>query len=321
MAKAPREDNELAVTEQADGSAMVELSDDIEPIETESHARHDGDPDQLSHDPDDLDHPDDTEAVRAARRERRKARKAYHKRLNEERSIELDRLRVENQRLLERVTAVERKTQSHDIARVNAELEDQVQRAKYAQAKMAEAITSGDGVLHASATDLYYEARRAAEMLEQQKKSMTAPARTTPIQEPDPRVERLAKEWLEHNSWYDPSGRDEDSEIAQTIDKRLVKEGFDPSSVDYWDELSNRLQKRLPHRYTDDIDEPVRRRSPVTSSGREAAASSGGKANTFTLNAEQVSAMKAAGFWENPEMRQRMIRRYAEEARNKLRGQ
>jgi hypothetical protein len=320
MATAPREDTEvMAITEQADGSAMVELPDSIDPVGESSDPRPEG---EASEDPEDQDHPDDSEAVRAARRERRKARKAYHKRVNEERSVELDRLRAENQKLLERVTAVERKTQSHDIARLNAELDDQTQRARFAQAKMAEAISSGDGALHASATDLYYEARRAAEMLEEQKRQMTAPVRTTPIQEPDPRVERMAKEWLDQNSWYDPSGRDEDSEIAQTIDKRLVKEGYDPSSLEYWDELTNRLQKRLPHRYTDNIDdEPRRRRSPVTSSGREAAASSGGKANTFTLTADQVSAMKQAGYWENPEMRARMIKRYAEEARNRLRSQ
>lgn len=52
----------------------------------------------------------------------------------------------------------------------------------------------------------------------------------------------------------------------------------------------------------------------VTSSGRESPASAGGR-NTFTLSAEQVRAMKDAGFWDDPEKRARMIKRYAQEAR------
>ena len=52
----------------------------------------------------------------------------------------------------------------------------------------------------------------------------------------------------------------------------------------------------------------------VTGSGRESAAGSGGK-NTFTLSPEQVRAMKDAGFWDDPEKRNKMIKRYAMEAR------
>lgn len=315
MATGPREDEEvMVISEASDGTATVELPESIDsPEEHPSEA--------AAEDPDDQDHPDDTEAVRAARRERRKSRKAYHKKLNEERNVELERVKRDNQALLQRLTEVERRTQGHDIARVNAELEDQIQRAKFAQQKMAEAISSGDGALHASATDLYYEARRAAEMLEHQKKQMMAPPRTTPIQEPDPRVQRMAKDWLSDNGWYNADGSDEDSAIAQTIDKRIMSEGFNPASEEYWEELTRRLQKRLPHRYTDDMDEePVRRRSPVTGSGREAAASSGGRSNTFTLTAEQVRAMKDASMWEDPVKRARMIKRYAEEARNRNRS-
>ena len=52
----------------------------------------------------------------------------------------------------------------------------------------------------------------------------------------------------------------------------------------------------------------------MTGSGREVAASAGGK-NTFMLSVDQVRAMKEAGMWEDPEKRTRMIRRYAEMAR------
>jgi hypothetical protein len=123
---------------------------------------------------------------------------------------------------------------------------------------------------------------------------------------------------MERNSWYDPGGGDEDSDIALIIDKRMAKEGWDPKSVDYWEELDSWLQKKLPHRYSDEDEEerPVTRRpkSVIVGSGRENSSSSGGK-NTFTLNPDQVRAMKDAGMWDDTEKRARMIRRYAQEAR------
>jgi hypothetical protein len=52
----------------------------------------------------------------------------------------------------------------------------------------------------------------------------------------------------------------------------------------------------------------------VTGSGRETSPTAGGR-NTFTLSAEQVRAMKDAGFWDDPKKRASMIKRYAQEAR------
>jgi len=129
----------------------------------------------------------------------------------------------------------------------------------------------------------------------------------------------LAADWLTDNPWYDPSGQDEDSEIAMTIDKKMVKEGWNPSSPEYWDELDNRLQKYLPHRYNDHIDETPRSKpkTVVTGSGRESVTNSGGRANTFTLSPDRVRAMKDAGMWDDPEKRAKMIKRYALEDRNR----
>jgi hypothetical protein len=75
------------------------------------------------------------------------------------------------------------------------------------------------------------------------------------------------------------------------------------------------LQKRLSHRYNENQEVNPRRkpRSVVTSSARESSGGSG--RNTFVLQPEQVRAMKDAGFWDDPELRNRMIKRYAQEAR------
>jgi hypothetical protein len=126
---------------------------------------------------------------------------------------------------------------------------------------------------------------------------------------------------MEKQDWYDPNGRDMDSRVAKQVDEALVAEGWDPNGKDYWDELDNRLQKYLPHRYnarTDVSSSSKRPRSVVTGSGREGINSSSGR-NTFTLQPEQVRAMKDAGFWDDPLKRNKMIKRYAQEARNNSR--
>jgi hypothetical protein len=58
-----------------------------------------------------------------------------------------------------------------------------------------------------------------------------------------------------------------------------------------------------------------RPRSVVTSTGRESVNGSSNR-STFVLKPEQVRAMKDAGFWDDQEKRARMIKRYAQEARN-----
>jgi hypothetical protein len=122
---------------------------------------------------------------------------------------------------------------------------------------------------------------------------------------------------MANNPWYDPNGRDPDSKRALNEDSILAEEGYDPKTAEYWEELDRRLQRVVPHRYTGDIDERPRSkpRNAVMSSGRESASISG-KANQFTLSADQVRAMKDAGMWDDAEKRASMIRRYATEARN-----
>ena len=57
----------------------------------------------------------------------------------------------------------------------------------------------------------------------------------------------------------------------------------------------------------------------MTSSGRENAASAGGR-QSFQLEPEQVKAMKDAGFWDDPKKRLSMIKRYAAQAQQRLKG-
>jgi len=318
MATKPEEKETLHVQEGQDGTATVELPEGILPADDNEEPRQ-----AQADDGGDDDHPDDSEAVRAARRARRRSKKDLIRKTNEEKDVRLQAIQRENEELRNRLSRVEQKTQAYDVGRIDKALEDQQVRMEYARMKLAEATGSGDGEGAVKAQELLYEAREQLQQLNRLKKEADKPVQNAgPTINPN--VQRHASTWIERNSWYKPDLSDTDSKIAKVIDEDLVKEGWNPDSGDYWDELDSRLQKRLPHRYNDASDKrDTDRRTPrntVGSSGREASAAYGGTNRTFTLSAEQVRAMKDAGMWDNSEKRAKMIKRYAAESRNNPRS-
>jgi len=306
----------LYVQESGDGTATVELPENLLPTDSNDEPTPRGD------DAGDEDHPDDSDAVRAARRARRRSKKDLIRKTNEEKDVRLQMLQRQNEEMANRLSQVERRTQGADMARLEKAIDDEQVRVEYHRMKLSEATSSGDGEAAVAAQEALYEARKKVDQLNHLKQQADRPTNEGP--RIDPGVQRQAAQWIDRNDWYKPDLSDTDSRIAKLIDEDLVKEGWNPGTSDYWDELDNRLQKRLPHRYNESSD---RRESPnrtprntVGSSGREASAAYGGTNRTFTLTAEQVRAMKDAGMWENPEKRAKMIKRYAEQARNTQRS-
>lgn len=315
------QDEQIEVKEAVDGSATVDLPDSIPNPQAQEADSGDSDDDRDEQkmaeggDADD-DHPDDSEALRAAKRDRRRTKKQLVRQTNAEKELKLQMLERQNQELIQRLSIVERKTHSADLARIDKAIEDSELRINYAKMKLSEAAEARDGQAMAKAQELWMEARQQAESLRNLKKNAVQPRQEASI--PDPRLQRNAAEWMERNSWFNPEGKDLDSRIAKQVDETLTAEGWDPTSKEYWEELDNRLQRYVSHRYNANTDESPNQRSKprgiVTGSGRESASRAGGK-NTFTLSPEQVRAMKDAGFWDDPEKRNKMIKRYASEAR------
>ena len=316
-------DEKIMVKEEQDGSVAVDLPDNIPSPDQDEDRGDSAAASGNAVDDDDQDRDDDTEAIRSARRNRRRAKKEYIKKTNEEKDQRLVMLQRQNQELMERLTNVERKTHSADLARLDKAIEDKELRLQYARMKMSESTSAGDGEAFAKAQEMWYETRREVESMKSLKDNAV---RSANVQSPanSAELQRQASRWMDRNDWFSPEGNDEDSEIAKVIDQKLVKEGWNPSSEEYWDELDKRLSKRLPHRYTENNDEgngrsSRRPRSAVTGSGREGTSSSGAR-NSFVLAPEQVRAMKDAGLWDNPQTRNRMIKRYAEQARSQNTG-
>ena len=309
--------DQISVEESVDGSAVVELpEEELSTAEEQDIAAASGG--EVEVHPDEEDSADDTDAVREAKRQKRRARKEYHKQVQQEKDTRLQMLQRQNQELMERLSVVERRSEGSEIARIDGQMKEQEARILFAKNKIKEAAETGNGDLLLSAQDMLYEARRDYESLESIRKKAAQPRQQhQTIQAPDPMVQVYAANWMKSNSWYKANGTDMDSQVAQRIDQSLVDEGWNPGTEEYWDELDNRLQRYLPHRYNEENDDgfekPKKRRSVVTSTGRESFSGKG--KNTFTLAPEQVKAMKDAGMWDDPEKRQKMIRRYAQEAK------
>ena len=302
MSTETTKEDDITVVEEKDGSVTVEMPESLAP-EGEEPSQEAGQGDE--------DQPGDTDAIREARRNRRKAKKEYIKRTNEEKDQRLQLLQRQNEELMRRLSQVERRTVESDIHRLDKMIEDEELKQRYWDTKRKEAFTSRDAEAFARAEEALNEAKgRLYQMKVAKQKVTEAPAEP----EVDNRVVRRAKEWMERNDWYDPSGKDEDSQIAKIIDKKLTEEGMDPASEDYWEEFDSRLQKRLPHLYTQRQERSERRpRTVVTGSERESFG--GGGTVNFRLEPEQVRAMKDAGFWDDKAKRAKMIKRYAEQAR------
>ena len=317
---------DLQMSEGADGSATVlmppgEAPDmggdtdlDVQKNVPDSDDDHDDDQGGVA---DNTPDPDpQREAIRLARREERNLKKKLQKARAAESNQLITTLQRQNEQMAERLAVLEKRTQGADVARLDKAIEDSHVRLQYAKMKIKEATEMADGAGLADAQEAWYEARRQVESLEALKKrAVAAPSSAAVPKAPDPRLKRLAGDWMARNDWYDPNGKDTDSRVAVKIDEALVEEGWDPTTPDYWAELDNRLTKYLPHRYNGGNDDQSsaqnrRPRQVVTGSGRESQSSL--KPNEFRLSPERVRAIKDAGRWDNMTERNKMIKKYAE---------
>lgn len=314
---------EMQVAEEQDGSAVVQMPPgempDLPQDEPRQAAADDADDD---HDDGDDGVPDvdpEREAIRQARREERQLKKKLQKAKANESNHLIQSLKRQNEQMAERLAVLEKRTAGSDLARLDKAIEDGHLRLQYAKLKIKEAAEMADGASLAEANEAWYEARRQVEALEALKKKAVdsdSTAKHSVPRAPDPLLKRHANNWMTRNDWYDPQGGDMDSQVATKVDEALMKEGWDPTTADYWDELDRRLTKYLPHRYNGGNDESNSRssdrrpRTVVTGSGREQSTSA--KPGEFRLSPDRVRAIKEAGKWDNIAERNRMIKKYAE---------
>ena len=249
------------------------------------------------------------------KRAQRQNRKFRRKAAIENKERELAYLRAENEEFKRRLNAVEKRTTDYDKQAVDQRLSEVLNEIQTVDRIIAKAIEQGAGEDVAKALAIRDQAKERARYLQAVKDQASKQPET---QKPkvDPRVASYAKEWMGENNWYDPKGGDEESVIVQAIDKRLAQEGFNPATEEYWVELDNRVAKRLPHRYQDDTVETKSkaRKGPPVGGKREYAGPSTRK--EVYISPERKQALVDAGVWDDPDLRKKYIKRYAEYDRN-----
>ena len=128
------------------------------------------------------------------------------------------------------------------------------------------------------------------QLLKQQEGLMAErPQAQVPIQrQPDPRAEQ----WAEDNKWF---GQDEAMTFtALAHHKKLLREGFDPKSDEYYGEINSYMKSQFPNKFKNQQTE-VKEKAPQTVAGSSRTGKSSGSKRKVTLTPSQVAIAKKLG--------------------------
>ena len=135
-------------------------------------------------------------------------------------------------------------------------------------------------------------AMKAAEAVKSQQKEVNVtPQQTRAPAQSDP----MAEAWAAENAWFG-----NDSAMTYTafdIHKQLVeKEGFDPKTKEYYDEVDARIRVEFPHKFDKVDGNTTERAKPVQNvASAKRSASTGRKNKTVRLTPSQVAIAKRLG--------------------------
>lgn len=304
------------MTTQNDGGQQTE--EDLIPVETpledeqpqgeqdEDGGEQDGEDERLATSDD--DHEDDITSSSNA--SRRKKRREHQKRARERTEAELKFLRERLAEQERRLAAAEGRAVRSDVNTLDQTLAQKLHEVQQAEAIIAKAVEAGNGEDVTVALRIRDEARAEAARLYQQREQFKQASSQPQI---DPNVGRYAQAWLAANPWYDPQGRDADSAITKQIDAQLAREGYNPSTREYWEELTARVADALDDGDTDaasaqKADSKPRRKAPPIGNTREHAPQS--TRREIYVTPERKQAMIEAGVWDDPVQRQRYLKAY-----------
>lgn len=264
---------------------------------------------------------------KSTKRESRKARRERQRRARQRNEVELNFLRQQNEQLEKKLSELGTRVDRTEAGSLDQRITSIQSQLKVADQVFARAVKAGDEEDIEQATGIRDRLKETLGRLNGAKQEMS---RRSEESEQEPQVDsRLvfhASRWMRTNNWYDPQGSDRDSKRVAAIDDRLVKEGYDPRSPEYWEELTDRVREALPHKFSDrrnardddDLDESDDRESRGKARrGSGPRFSTGGrerplKKNEVYINPERKQALIDAGVWDDPVLRTKYLKRYKE---------
>jgi len=269
--------------------------------------------------------PDERESIRERRRKEKQERKQRRDTAIKRDKVELNFLRKRNEDLERRISAQEQKSQNLEMGNLDQHLAVAQKELNLADQVIAKGVETQSGEDVQKALAYRDQAQKKIAQLERQKQQANVQMQQqqqpqTPV---DDRVLAHAQEFMDDNPWYDINGGNEESNIVNAIDASLTKEGFDPATDEYWDELTERAARRLPEKFEDFVEEvgeqeeptPVKKKrvargGPAVGSGKEHAPASTRK--EVYISPERKQAMMDHGVWDDPVLRQKYVKRYME---------
>lgn len=208
---------------------------------------------------------------------------------------------------------VEGRLTNVDKQKVEEYLNNSIHAYNAAKLDHKAAFAEGDADKATAAMEQMYAANEQIKQWQATKQQYAA-ATIAPKQpannQPDSRI-MAKKEAFEqrHSDWYNPEGGDEDSEIAKGISNVLIKQGLNPASDEFWDELDTRLEERGIIGEEEPVKPVARKRAAPPVGGGNSRADVAGKVKV-NLPSQYVQYCKDIGKWDDPKDKARMISRY-----------
>ena len=291
-------------------------TDELIPVETPPEGDDDQDEDEdqederLAQSEDDSDEDIST----SSNRERRRKRREMQKKARDAAQRELAELRQTVAMLSQRVSQSETQAATANANTAAADVQARYNKAvadmQQAERVIAAATEAGNGDDVVAAMRIRDQAIAEAQQMQAQYQQLEAARQQAATPQVDPTVVTYAREWMEANPWYDPNGADRDSALTKAIDNELAREGYNPTTRIYWEELTARVAEALGEGAEGAEESPrsPRRRAPPTGNTREHAPVSTKK--EIYVTPERKQAMIEAGVWDDPVARNRYLKAY-----------
>lgn len=258
-----------------------------------------------------------------ARRHERKSRRQRQKEARDRDQRELKFLRSRNEQVEKQIGELARRQTQTEVRTIDQRINQLEGAITSADDVYAKAIDAGEGKDAAEAMrirDTLKEQRDGLRAYREEHGAYEAPS----DQGPPPELIENVRAWHEKNPWFDFGRRDEDSAIVGAIDDMLVRDGYDPTMPEYYDELDKRVARRLPHLANKGGRGNGADDDAGDTGGGQQRRSSGGpkfrvggrerplKSNEVHISRERREAMEEAGVWEDPVLRKNYLKRYAD---------
>jgi hypothetical protein len=125
-----------------------------------------------------------------------------------------------------------------------------------AKRKYKEAYESGDADAVVNAQEALTSAKMKTERIENYRpRPLQEPENTVQMPQPAPvQADHKAAEWQRKNPWF--GSDDEMTAFALGLHQKLVKQGIDPKSDDYYEKINSRMRQVFPDTVEDEDEKP-----------------------------------------------------------------